>query len=208
VLAALDSSAITLAIVVGMPVAVAAAAVLATLRRTGPALIALATVAAMAVVGVSAWAVYHGPAQTSAAAAPAGPIAPPAGGPTIAPSGPPPAGGPTTAPSGSPTNSCRPNGTELTETASHISYEERCLAAPAGRPFTITFTNADQGTMHNLHIFSADPMKEPNATSFFTGEIVTGPATVTYRVDPLSAGAFFFHCDIHPTLMFGTFVVR
>jgi plastocyanin len=195
VLAALDSSAITLAIVVGMPVAVAAAATLATLRRTGPALIALATVAAIAVVGVSAWAVYRGPAQTTAAAPPPGPIAPPAG-------------GPTTTPPGSPPSSCRPNGTELTQTASHTSFQERCLAAPAGRPFTINFTNADQGTMHDIHIFSADPMKEPNATSFFTGQIVTGPTTITYRVDPLSAGVFFFHCDIHPTLMFGAFVVR
>jgi plastocyanin len=195
VLAALDSSAITLAIVVGMPVAVAAAATLATLRRTGPSLIALATVAAIAVVGVSAWAVYRGPAQTTAAAPPPGPIAPPAG-------------GPTTTPPGSPPSSCRPNGTELTQTASHTSFQERCLAAPAGRPFTINFTNADQGTMHDIHIFSADPMKEPNATSFFTGQIVTGPTTITYRVDPLSAGVFFFHCDIHPTLMFGAFVVR
>ena len=47
-----------------------------------------------------------------------------------------------------------------------------------------------------------------DAASFFTGQIVTGPTTVTYHVDALAAGTFFFHCDIHPTLMFGTFVVR
>jgi plastocyanin len=195
VLGALDSSPITLAIVVGMPVAVAVAATVAMSRRTAAAFTALATVVAIGVIGLSGWAVFHGPAEPTAAAAPPGAIAPPTGGPTAALPGPPP-------------TSCRPAGTALTETASHISFQQRCLAAPAGQSFTITFTNADQGTMHDIHILSADPLKQPGATSFFTGQIVTGPTTVTYNVDALSAGTFFFHCDIHPTMMFGTFVVR
>jgi plastocyanin len=199
VLAALDSSPITLAIVVGVPLTVAVAATLAITRRS-TALSALGLAAAIAAIGVAGWAVFHGPTENSAAAAPPGAIALPSGGPT--------ASAPIPSPPGPPPTSCRPNGTQLSETASHISFQERCLAAPVGQPFTITFTNSDPGTMHDIHILSADPLKDTAARSFFTGQIVTGPVTVTYQVDALGAGTFFFHCDIHPTLMFGTFVVR
>jgi plastocyanin len=194
VLAALDSSPITLAIVMGVPMAVVVAATVAIARRS-KALLAVAVVASIAAVGLSAWAVFHGPTGNPASAAPPGAIALPSGGPTASGPGPPP-------------TSCQPNGAQLSETASHVSFQQRCLAAPAGQPFTIEFTNSDPGTMHDIHILSADPVKDAAAKSFFMGQIVTGPTTVTYHVDALSAGTFFFHCDIHPTLMFGTFVVR
>jgi hypothetical protein len=40
----------------------------------------------------------------------------------------------------------------------------------------------------------------------FAGDLVTGPATATYDVPAIPAGTYFFHCDVHPTQMFGTFV--
>jgi plastocyanin len=43
--------------------------------------------------------------------------------------------------------------------------------------------------------------------ALFTGEMVTGPGTVTYEVDALEPGTYFFRCDVHPTTMTGTFVV-
>jgi len=46
------------------------------------------------------------------------------------------------------------------------------------------------------------------AKSLFTGALVTGPKTVTYQVPALSAGTYYFRCDVHPTQMFGTFVVK
>ena len=88
----------------------------------------------------------------------------------------------------------------------NITYSTKCLAAPAGTAFTIAFDNKDAGTPHNIHIFSADPLKNPNAKSFFSGDLVTGPDTATYQVSAIPKGTYFFHCDVHPTQMFGTFV--
>lgn len=82
-------------------------------------------------------------------------------------------------------------------------FDTDCLAAPAGKPFTIVFDNQDPSIPHNLSIYTDDGATE----SLYTGEIVTGPDVVTYRVDALEAGTYFFRCDVHPTTMTGTFVV-
>jgi hypothetical protein len=129
-----------------------------------------------------------------------GPVAP-GSGPSPHSSSTPPgsAAGPTTGA----TAPCSPNGTALHETASGIAYASTCLAAPANTAFTIAFDNRDHAIAHDLHIFT----DRSATTSLFMGMIVTGPAMVTYYVGPLSAGTYFFHCDVHPSQMTGTFVV-
>ena len=80
----------------------------------------------------------------------------------------------------------------------------RTLNAPAGRALIIAFDNQDAGVPHNVSIY-------PNASAasaLFTGAIVTGPKSITYHVASLSAGSYFFRCDVHPTLMTGTLVVK
>ncbi|HEX6230368.1 MAG TPA: cupredoxin domain-containing protein [Actinomycetota bacterium] len=129
------------------------------------------------------------------------------GGESPAPTGPTGATGPTTAPPAP----CEPDGTALSVVApvgaSATGFDTECLAVPAGEPFTIAFDNQDAGIQHNVAIFSADPLEDPAAETFFQGEIITGVAQVTYEVDALEAGTWFFRCDIHPTTMTGTFVV-
>jgi plastocyanin len=61
----------------------------------------------------------------------------------------------------------------------------------------------DPGVAHNISIYT----DETAATSLFTGDLVTGPNTATYKVGALKAGTYFFRCDVHPTTMTGTFVV-
>lgn len=110
-------------------------------------------------------------------------------------------GGATTGPS---TASCEPSGTHLRLVAMNAMFETDCLAAPAGKPFTITFDNRDPGVPHNLSIYT-----DSSATAaLFTGEIVSGPAKTTYKVPALDPGTYFFRCDVHPTTMTGTFVVK
>jgi plastocyanin len=42
----------------------------------------------------------------------------------------------------------------------------------------------------------------------FRGAIVQGGQSATYNVPALTAGSYYFHCDVHPTLMFGTLTVK
>jgi plastocyanin len=96
----------------------------------------------------------------------------------------------------------------LHETVQNISYQNTCLAAPGGSPFTIDFDNRDTGIPHNMHIFSTDPATDPQARSLFVGPLVTGPKMQAYHVPALPPGTYYFHCDIHPMQMQGTFIVR
>jgi nitrite reductase (NO-forming) len=100
--------------------------------------------------------------------------------------------------------SCTPSGAQLSLVAMNTAFDTDCLAAPAGEPFTIDFQNKDPGVPHNVSIYT-----DPTATTaLFTGEVVSGPASTTYEVPALKAGTYFFRCDVHPTTMTGTFVVK
>jgi len=91
----------------------------------------------------------------------------------------------------------------LDETAQGLAFQQTCLVAPAGQPFTINFDNQDAGTQHNIAIFT-----DSSATkNLFRGDVVTGVIKVPYDVPTLDAGSYYFHCDIHPTTMTGTLAV-
>jgi len=102
------------------------------------------------------------------------------------------------------TSSCAPSGTSLSVTADNIHFSAGCLAAPAGQPFTITFDNKDSGVPHNVAIYSDSSASKV----LFRGQIVTGATTTTYHVPALPAGTYYFRCDVHPTAMHGTFIVK
>ncbi len=123
-----------------------------------------------------------------------------AGGATAGPAGPPPAVTPSASPA---STSCSPQGAVVRVAAHNTSFDAVCLAAPAGKPFTIVFDNQDAGITHDVAIFT-----DPSAShALFTGALITGPKTVTYQVGALPAGTYFFHCNVHPTVMHGAFVV-
>jgi nitrite reductase (NO-forming) len=115
---------------------------------------------------------------------------------------------PTASPSASPAPataaSCSPNGTKLSAMAENTAFTEPCLAAPANKAFTIEFMNMDPGMLHNISIYADSSASQ----ALFVGEMVTGPGSVTYRVKALPPGTYFFRCDVHPTQMTGTFVVK
>jgi plastocyanin len=84
-----------------------------------------------------------------------------------------------------------------TVTASGIQFDTNSLTMPADTPTTLTFDNKDAGTPHNIAIYVSEA---DQTTPLFRGEIVTGPATVTYKIPPLKPGSYYFHCDVHPTM--------
>jgi cytochrome c oxidase subunit 2 len=101
-------------------------------------------------------------------------------------------------------NQCRTaqNGV-LTIAAQNIKFDTDCMQTTAGQPFKIDFDNKDAGTQHNVAIYDNSSL----AQNLFRGALVTGVTQVTYNVSPLPAGAYYFHCDVHPG-MNGTFKVQ
>ena len=74
-----------------------------------------------------------------------------------------------------------------------IAFEQTDVTAPADTAFTIDFDNKE-AVPHNVEI------KDGSGAAVFTGDIVTGPTQVQYQVGPLAAGAYTFHCTVHPNM--------
>ena len=91
----------------------------------------------------------------------------------------------------------------LDRAAQNIKFDTACMQAAANQPFKIDFDNKDAGTPHNVAIFDNSTL----AQNLFRGAIITGVSQVTYSVNPLPAGTYYFHCDVHPG-MNGTFKVQ
>jgi plastocyanin len=102
------------------------------------------------------------------------------------------------------TASCGANGKiQLDISAKDIAFNTNCLVAPANQPFTINFDNQDTGVPHNVAGFT-----DSSATTvLFRGNVITGPAKESIKVDALKPGTYYFHCDVHPTTMTGTLAV-
>jgi plastocyanin len=85
--------------------------------------------------------------------------------------------------------------------AKDITFDKTKLSVPAGEPFAIDFDNQDAGIQHDVQIFDNEGF---TGTPLLNGEIVTGPAKVTYEAPALESGTYFFHCSVHPAQMHGT----
>lgn len=213
-LAEIGSSVILAGVIFGVLASVVAVFVLLTVpKRIGP-LHMLGSVAVVGLLGLGLWAAFSAnpPAATTTTSVPAGGVQfPPVG-----PRGPNPSGQPAPSsqppPSPTPSPTCRPSGsTSVTVTApvgaSVKGFAQACLAAPAGKDFSVTFKNDDTGIQHTWALF-----KDPSATDRLGGaagasEAITGPDQKTYQLKALSPGVYFFHCDLHPSVMKGAFVV-
>ena len=99
---------------------------------------------------------------------------------------------------------CEPSGTSLSIVASGTKFDKNCLAAPANQAVTISYENKDT-IGHNLVVVKSH---EPNADVFARADVFTGPKTVTLNVPGQPAGTYAFHCEVHPRVMMGTFVVK
>ncbi len=89
--------------------------------------------------------------------------------------------------------------------AQNLAFDKSTITVPAGASVTINFNNKDSAIPHNFSLY-----KDSSATTaLYTGQVITGPATVTYTFTaPTTPGTYFFRCDIHPTTMTGSFIVQ
>ena len=90
----------------------------------------------------------------------------------------------------------------VTVTAANLAFDATDISLPGGEASTITFDNQDVGVVHNISIYTDDSY----STALFTGDPVTGIATVDYAVPALDPGTYPFRCDTHTT-MTGTVTV-
>jgi plastocyanin len=91
-------------------------------------------------------------------------------------------------------------GSTVQISAQNIAFDTDLLKAPADQAFVLEFDNNDPGIPHNVEI------KDAAGMSLFKGQIITGPAKISYQVPALPAGSYMFQCDVHPN-MTGTLVV-
>jgi plastocyanin len=87
------------------------------------------------------------------------------------------------------------------EGAATDGFASTMLPVKSDKPIDLEFDNEDAGVGHNVQIFDGP---DETAPVLFDGEVITGPGTTTYRVDPLPEGEYFFNCRVHPTTMTGT----
>lgn len=94
---------------------------------------------------------------------------------------------------------------ELSLVAEDIAFDTDQLTVSAGATVRLTLENRDR-TPHNFAVYRTDAADE----AIFVGELLTGPdTTITYEFTaPTEAGDYFFRCDVHPTVMTGTFTVE
>ena len=86
--------------------------------------------------------------------------------------------------------------------ADNLEFDAGTITAPAGQPFTVAFTNLDS-MPHNFSVYV-----EEGGDLIAEGEIINGGETDEIEVDGLSAGEYFFVCDLHSGEMKGTLVVE
>ena len=75
------------------------------------------------------------------------------------------------------------------------------VKVPAGKAFQLTFDNED-GAPHNVAIYTDSSASQAT----FQGDIFSS-GTRVYDVPALTAGSYFFRCDVHPD-MTGTIVAE
>jgi len=91
-------------------------------------------------------------------------------------------------------------------TAQNIAFDTKQIAVRAGAAVTINFTNKDSGVPHNFSVYQN--LSTGQTKAIFVGQTITGPDAITYNFTAPPAGnSYFFECDVHPTIMNGTFSV-
>ena len=89
-------------------------------------------------------------------------------------------------------------------TAKNTAFNTGTITVPAGAKVTINFDNQDSNIPHNFAVYETQAAQK----AIFQGKIITGPAKTTYTFKaPDTPGAYFFRCDVHPTIMKGQFII-
>ncbi len=86
--------------------------------------------------------------------------------------------------------------------ADDLEFDAATITAPAGQPFTVVFANME-GVPHNFSVY-----EEEGGEVVAEGTVISEGETDEVEIQGLSAGEYFFVCDVHAAEMTGTLVVE
>jgi plastocyanin len=92
------------------------------------------------------------------------------------------------------------------EGAATGGFDPTTLETAANAAFSLTFDNEDSQAPHNLVL--ENPDGSPVSVTGDSTDPFQGPGKKTYQVPALTAGAYKYICQIHPTSMTGTLTVQ
>jgi len=120
-----------------------------------------------------------------------------------------PAGGQTPAAEETPVANETPSGGGATAEISMVpisQFDTAELTIAADTDVTISADNADASIPHNFAVYTSRDAAESGEEAVAATDICNAPCTDTATLN-LSAGEYFFRCDVHPVQMTGTLVV-
>ncbi len=87
--------------------------------------------------------------------------------------------------------------------AKNTLFDKSALTAKSGT-VTIQVDNQDIGIPHNVHVYKG---KDNTGQDMGKSALEAGPVKQTLKLE-LTAGAYFFVCDVHPATMAGKLTVE
>ncbi|MFL5736428.1 MAG: hypothetical protein ACJ76P_03720 [Actinomycetota bacterium] len=92
-------------------------------------------------------------------------------------------------------------------TAQGTAFLEQCIAVPAKTNFTVSFDNKDPFP-HDFSVYpDSNSLTPKDALLYGFNDLAQGSTVTKYSGSGFAPGSYYFQCDLHPTAMFGTFVV-
>ena len=88
-----------------------------------------------------------------------------------------------------------------------IKFEKTEITIDAGKKVTISVNNTDTGMRHNFALYKTKADADADKDEIAKTDICTAPCKQTADVN-LTAGEYFFHCDVHPSQMTGTLTAK
>jgi plastocyanin len=88
-----------------------------------------------------------------------------------------------------------------------IRFDKSELTIAADTNVTITVENADDGVRHNFAVYESEDDALGGEDPIAETEICTAPCVDTVTLN-LSAGEYFFRCEVHPSQMTGTLIAE
>jgi plastocyanin len=85
--------------------------------------------------------------------------------------------------------------------ADDLAFDAGTITATAGEPFTVVLTNLESQP-HNFAVYTTEGGDE-----IAIGDVINEGETSELQVEGLTAGTYYFQCDVHPE-MNGSIVVE